>query len=215
MRNQQTRRRRRRRIRFTPMERVMLSIIGFFVLMLLLTGCREIEEPETTDMPQPEAAAAEIPETPEATPEEPETEEPQPIYIEATITYAEEPEPTEEQPPEEEPVEEDPLANANRLGSCSITHYCAEPYAHICGYGIGLTASGRELEPYLSCAVDPNEIPLGSTVILDYGDGELHYYRADDTGGAVEGNHIDLAVETHAEALSLGMKTATVYWIAE
>ena len=29
--------------------------------------------------------------------------------------------------------------------------------------------------------------------------GEIHYYRADDVGGAVRGNHIDLCVDSHDE----------------
>ena len=33
------------------------------------------------------------------------------------------------------------------------------------------------------------------------------------TGGAVKGNHIDLCVGSHAEALQLGRRTATVYWV--
>lgn len=41
----------------------------------------------------------------------------------------------------------------------------------------------------------------------------LRRYRAEDTGGAVKGNHIDLCVGSHAEALQLGRRTATVYWV--
>ena len=66
----------------------------------------------------------------------------------------------------------------------------------------------------MTVSVDPDVIPLGTDVLVDYGDGEICYYRADDTGsGAVKGNHIDLCVGSHAEALQLGRRTATVYWI--
>ena len=64
----------------------------------------------------------------------------------------------------------------------------------------------------MSCAVDPRLIPLGSTVWIDYGDGELHEYVAQDVGGWVNGAHVDLAVETHDKALQMGRRTATVYW---
>lgn len=37
-------------------------------------------------------------------------------------------------------------------------------------------------------------------------------YIAEDVGSAVQGGHIDLAVETHAEALECGVDIATVYW---
>lgn len=107
------------------------------------------------------------------------------------------------------------LSRAHVIEECEITHYCAEQYTHICGTGDGLTATGTKVTPYVSCAVDPRYIPYGSTVIVDFGDGELHYYVADDCGGAIKGNHIDLCVSTHAEANRLGTKTATVYWCEE
>lgn len=57
-------------------------------------------------------------------------------------------------------------------------------------------------------------IPLGSDVLVDYGDGVLHYYRADDTGGAVQGAHIDLCMESHEAALAAGLKTGVTLWWA-
>lgn len=116
---------------------------------------------------------------------------------------------------ENEKIEAALLAKANVLEDVLITHYCSELRPHICGTGDGITASGRRVTPYVSVAVDPSIVPLGSDVLVDYGDGEIHYYRADDTGGGVKGKHLDLAVESHSEALQLGVKTATVYWVAE
>ena len=58
-------------------------------------------------------------------------------------------------------------------------------------------------------AVDPDVIPLGSTVIIDGQE-----YLAADTGGDIKGNRIDIAVDTHQEALDLGTRTAEV-WIVE
>ena len=107
---------------------------------------------------------------------------------------------------------EDKLQKANRIENCTITYYCCELRPHICGTGDGITASGAPVKPGVSCAVDPNLIPLGSTVWVDYGDGELHEYIAQDVGAWVTGGHIDLAVATHDEALQMGRKTATVYW---
>lgn len=109
-------------------------------------------------------------------------------------------------------VEPVAIEGATYIGEATITHYCTELYKHACGLGHGITASGRPVEAYVSCAVDPNVIPLGSTVILDYGDGVLHYYRADDTGSGVDGNHVDLAVTYHDEAWDLGTKRAKVWW---
>ena len=116
---------------------------------------------------------------------------------------------------ENEKIEQALLAKATRLDNVVVTHYCSELRPHICGTGDGITASGRRVTPYVSVAVDPTVIPLDADVLVDYGDGEIHYYRSDDTGAWINGNHIDLAVETHDEALQMGIKTATVYWVAE
>ena len=93
------------------------------------------------------------------------------------------------------------------IGECTVTYYCCEPYAHICGDGDGLTATGLPVTPGV-VAVDPEVIPLGSTVIID---GQA--YLAADTGGAVGGNHVDICVATHQEAEDLGVTTAEV-WVA-
>ena len=111
-------------------------------------------------------------------------------------------------------IEEALLARAHKIDDCLITYYCCERYSHICGTGDGLTALGGEVLPGVSCAVPPG-IPLGSTIMIDWGDGEIEYRRADDRGDAVQGDHIDLAVPTHKEALELGVDYATVYWCEE
>lgn len=116
-------------------------------------------------------------------------------------------------PAVQEAKPEDKLQKANRIEGCTITYYCCELRPHICGTGDGITASGAPVEPGVSCAVDPSLIPLGSTVWVDYGDGELHEYIAQDVGAWVTGGHVDLAVATHDEALQMGRKTATVYWV--
>lgn len=95
------------------------------------------------------------------------------------------------------------------IGECTVTYYCCEPYAHICGDGDGLTATGIPVTPGV-VAVDPEVIPLGSTVIID---GQA--YLAADTGGAVRGNHVDIAVKSHQEAEALGTTTAEVWVVAD
>ncbi len=91
------------------------------------------------------------------------------------------------------------------LGEFTVTYYCCEAYPHICGTGDGLTATGVPVEPGI-CAVDPEVIPLGSTVIVNGTS-----YLAADVGGAIKGQRIDIAVATHAEALELGVATAEVF----
>lgn len=122
----------------------------------------------------------------------------------------------EPEEPENELIEAALLASAHRLDNVTVTHYCI--CQQCCGKApdhpaYGITASGRRATPYVSMAVDPSVIPLGADVLVDYGDGEIHYYRADDTGSGVTDRHIDLCAGSHAEALQLGRRTATVYWV--
>lgn len=104
------------------------------------------------------------------------------------------------------------LAALPRLQNVSVSHYCCELYEHICGTGDGLTASGVPVQAGVSVAVDPEIIPLGSTVFVDYGDGNIHTYTAHDVGGYIKGKHIDVAVETHDMAVAMGLRTANIWW---
>ena len=107
------------------------------------------------------------------------------------------------------------LAKLPSIENATLTHYCI--CKECCGKdeshpAYGITASGRKAEPYVSVAVDPFIIPLGSTVYIDYGEGEIQEYRADDTGSAITGAKIDLCVSDHEEALNHGVKTVRVWW---
>lgn len=112
---------------------------------------------------------------------------------------------------ENEKIESALLAQAHRLDRVTVTHYCT--CSKCCGKDDGIGADGTEVIPYVSVAVDPGVIPLGADVLVDYGDGEIHYYRSTDTG--VRGKHIDLCVTSHQEARNLGVRTATVWWVKE
>lgn len=84
------------------------------------------------------------------------------------------------------------------LGEFNCTAYCSERYEHICGTGDGITASGAPVQAGVTVAADPDVLPLGSAVYIE-GIG-LRYVQ--DTGSAVKGKALDVAVETHSEALS-------------
>lgn len=73
--------------------------------------------------------------------------------------------------------------------------------------GNGLyTARGNRLTQGL-VAVDPNVIPLGSVLYIEgYG-----YAIADDTGGAIVGNTVDIGMPSQEEALQWGRKDVMVY----
>lgn len=56
-------------------------------------------------------------------------------------------------------------------------------------------------------AVDPSVIPLGTQLYIEgYG-----YAVAADTGGAINGNHIDLAMDSVSEALDFGRQQVVVH----
>lgn len=107
------------------------------------------------------------------------------------------------------------LARSHVIEDCTITFYCNEKYPHICGTGDGIAYDGTPALAWATCAVDPDVIPLGSTVMVDLGDGELRTLTANDVGGSIKGNHIDICVDSHNFALQLGRQTAMVYWCEE
>lgn len=72
--------------------------------------------------------------------------------------------------------------------------------------GGGKTASGTNARVG-AVAVDPSVIPLGTRLYIPgYG-----YATAEDTGGAIKGNRIDLYFNTEEECNEFGRRTITVY----
>lgn len=59
-------------------------------------------------------------------------------------------------------------------------------------------------------AVDPRIIPLGSHVYIQFPDGHGTYAVAEDTGGAIKGNRIDVAMWSVAEAYRFGIQRVKV-----
>ena len=96
-------------------------------------------------------------------------------------------------------------ANATALGNYKLTFY--DPCVSCNGNDQALTATGTTLTEGRTIAVDPSIIPLGSRVFIEgYG-----VFIAEDTGGAIKGNKIDIAVTTHERANELGVQYANVY----
>ena len=62
-------------------------------------------------------------------------------------------------------------------------------------------------------AVDPKVIPLGSKLYIESMDGfaSYGYATAEDTGGAIKGNRIDLFYNSNAEANRFGRRNVKVY----
>jgi len=106
-------------------------------------------------------------------------------------------------PPTREVVELEP----ENLLVCDITGYCAccTPYSHMNQKdGKVLTASGQWVAIGEAVAVDPDVIPLGSTVTLG---GKT--YIAADTG--VYGYTVDVLM-SHEDAAQAGVVKAVVKW---
>lgn len=96
----------------------------------------------------------------------------------------------------------------NYLGEFKITFYC--PCSKCCGvYANGVTATGNTAKAYRTIAVDPNVISYFSKVKIDGLDG--YEFVAEDTGGAIHGNKIDVFVNDHQTALNYGVMYTSVY----
>jgi len=91
------------------------------------------------------------------------------------------------------------------IGTFTVTHYC--PCEICCGKTDGITFTGTQATEGRTVAVDPDVIPLGSTVVI-----EGQEYIAEDIGGAIKGNRIDRYMDNHQEALNAGVVQAEV-WI--
>lgn len=91
------------------------------------------------------------------------------------------------------------------LGTFIITAYC--PCGNCCDeWDDGITYSGTKATEGRTIAVDPDVIPLGSVVEIDGTD-----YIAEDIGGAIDDNNIDLFFNSHEDALKYGVQNHKVY----
>lgn len=102
------------------------------------------------------------------------------------------------------------------LGEFVITAYC--PCVICCGEWsaeypsrvgtdyIQKTASGTIPTAERTISVDPSVIKFGAVVIVNG-----HEYVAEDCGGAIKGNKIDIFFDNHEEALEFGRQTAEIF----
>ena len=70
----------------------------------------------------------------------------------------------------------------------------------------GITASGKKAISGKTIAVDPTVIKLGTILVI-----EGVEYIAEDTGGAIKGNRIDICYNSVEEALQFGRKVVEVF----
>lgn len=118
----------------------------------------------------------------------------------------------------EQPTEQPSEPTYISLGEFKLTAYCK--CEECCGRwatdrpkdengnDIVIGSEGTVLEPLRSIAVDTSVIPYG-TVISIY-DRE---FVAQDTGGGVKGNHIDIYFSSHEETIAFGVQYAEVFLV--
>lgn len=86
------------------------------------------------------------------------------------------------------------------LGEFVTTGYCS--CERCCGeWADGITATGTTAVMGRTIAVDPSVIPYGTKVIIDG-----HQYIAEDCGGAIKKNKIDIFFDSHDAALYYGVQ---------
>ena len=87
-------------------------------------------------------------------------------------------------------------------------------------HGIGgvdyITATGTTVH-WGTVAVDPKVIPYGTRMFIVTNDGEYVYglSTAEDCGGGVNGNHVDLYFPTVDSCFQFGVRECTIYFLGE
>lgn len=90
------------------------------------------------------------------------------------------------------------------LGMFRTTGYCP---CYQCSEGWGRrTSTGATARSSHTIAVDPRVIPYGSKVMVN---GVV--YTAEDRGGGVKGNHIDIFFDSHSQTRQHGSRSAEVF----
>ena len=93
------------------------------------------------------------------------------------------------------------------LGEFRVTAYCSCP--RCCGpYADGLTYTETVATEGRTIAVDPDVIPLGAMVVINGVE-----YMAEDIGGAIKGERVDIYFDSHQDALEWGIQYLEVFVI--
>ena len=106
-------------------------------------------------------------------------------------------------------AEEKKKAEENSRGQLLGTFKCTY-YTGAADEGGNITALGTPVTPWYTVAVDPRVIPLGSKIHIEGYDGI--FYCAD-TGSAIKGSILDIAVGSKSEASNLGVQYHKVYLV--
>lgn len=88
--------------------------------------------------------------------------------------------------------------SSGQSGIYKVTAYCACPKC--CGWNTGITASGAKATADHTIAA-PSTFSFGTKVLIN---GQT--YTVEDRGGAIQGNRIDIYMNSHSEALAWGVR---------
>ena len=91
------------------------------------------------------------------------------------------------------------------LGNFKLTFYCGGSCCN--GKWAGQTCTGNPMIEGRTIAVDKTVIPLGSDVYIE----GFGWFVAEDVGGGIRGNHIDIYLEEHDRVNEMGIQSAEVY----
>ena len=78
-----------------------------------------------------------------------------------------------------------------------------------------ITATGTTVH-WGTVAVDPKLIPYGTKMFIVSNDGKFVYglSAAEDCGGSIKGNRIDLYMPTTSQCFSFGVRNCTIYFLS-
>ena len=98
------------------------------------------------------------------------------------------------------------LVKRHNLYAFGNTHLM---YTGLTAYNAGeITSIGKLPNPNRTIAVDPRIIPYGSRVFIP----SIGWRIAEDTGGDIKGNRIDIFMSSEEKAIQFGRKSALVLW---
>ena len=120
--------------------------------------------------------------------------------------------------PPVKPIKQEKQEVKELLGEFTITYYCscekccgswANNRPVVDGQEVVYTSSGAVAEAGITIAVDTSRIPFGTKLYIE----GVGYRVAQDRGGAINGNRIDVYMDSHEEALEWGCRwlDVTVY----
>ena len=92
----------------------------------------------------------------------------------------------------------------------------ATAYSHLDAGCDMITATGTRVRTG-TVAVDPRVIPYGTRMFIITNDGSYVYglATAEDCGGGVKGNHVDLYFDNRSDCFQFGIRNCTIYFLGD